>query len=101
MLINNLLPIGSVVMLKGGEKRLMVFGVMQTDAVDENTVNDYDYIGVLYPEGSMGTEFQYLFNHEDITEIIHRGFEDEEREKFIEQLEKVYASGVLTNALQE
>ena len=50
MNIENLLPIGSVVLLKGGVKRLMIYGVRQTDKKD-NT--EYDYIGVLYPEGNI------------------------------------------------
>ena len=29
--VKELLPIGSVVVLKGGEKKLMIFGIKQTD----------------------------------------------------------------------
>ena len=32
MKVKDLLPIGSVVLLKDGEKRLMINGIMQTDA---------------------------------------------------------------------
>ncbi len=35
----------------------------------------------------------FLFNHSDIDEVIFRGFEDEERETFIENLAKFYESG--------
>jgi len=94
--IKELLPIGSVVLLEGGEKRIMIFGVKQTDQVDENTSSpEYDYIGVLYPEGNMGADTQFLFNHKNITEVFFRGFEDDERAKFIETLEEVYSSGIL------
>ena len=88
--IPDLLPAGSVVMLKEGEKRLMVFGVKQTDTVENGESTDFDYIGVLYPEGNMGSEFQFLFNHEDVEEVFFRGYEDAERDEFIERLTEYY-----------
>lgn len=88
MKIKDLLPIGSIVLLKDGEKRLMIIGIMQNDA--GGTGKNYDYLGELYPEGHIGEGFQYLFNHEDINEIIFRGFEDDERTKFLEKLTNFY-----------
>ena len=40
MRIKDLLPIGSIVLLKDGEKRLMINGIMQSDAsrTDRNTI---------------------------------------------------------------
>lgn len=88
MNISMLLPIGSIVLLTGGEKKLMIFGIKQTNANGEG--EEYDYLGVLYPEGNIGEPFQYLFNHEDIKEIIFRGYEDDERTKFLTKLESFY-----------
>ncbi len=88
MKINELLPIGSIVLLKDGEKRLMISGIMQTDTGSNQ--ENYDYLGILYPEGHIGEGFQYLFNHEDINEIIFRGFEDSERVEFFEKLSNLY-----------
>lgn len=87
MEIKELLPIGSVVLLKEGQKRLMVFGVKQTD---NETDIDYDYIGVLYPEGNVGEGGQFLFNHDDIERVFFRGFEDLERTQFLIALEDYY-----------
>lgn len=87
MEIRELLPIGSIVLLKGGRKRLMIFGIKQTDS---KTKIEYDYIGVLYPEGNMGEAGQYLFNHENIAQIFFNGYEDEEREGFLTELAKFY-----------
>ena len=84
MKIRDLLPIGSIVLLKEGEKKLMIIGIIQNDVEDMNKT--YDYLGVLYPEGHIGNGFQYLFNHEDINEIIFHGFEDDERAEFISKL---------------
>ena len=82
-----LLPIGSVVLLNNATKKLMIYGVGQTNIKDGK---DYDYIGVMYPEGNMGEGTQYLFNHTDINEIIFRGFEDAERDTFVERLKNYY-----------
>ena len=88
MKVKDLLPIGTIVLLKDGEKRLMINGILQTDM--NKTQKNYDYIGILYPEGHIGEGFQYLFNHEDISEIIFRGFEDSERDEFLDKLSKIY-----------
>lgn len=88
MKIKELLPIGTIVLLKDGEKRLMINGIMQTDS--GGTQKNYDYMGILYPEGHIGEGFQYLFNHEDINKIIFRGFEDIERDEFLDKLTELY-----------
>ena len=85
--ISELLPIGSVVLLKEGKKKVMIFGIRQTSGTDSK---EYDYIGVVYPEGNFGTEYQFLFNHESINEIVFRGYEDEERKQFISRLSEYY-----------
>jgi hypothetical protein len=88
MKIKDLLPIGSVVRLHDGEKRLMIIGIMQSDASGNG--KEYDYLGILYPEGHIGDQFQYLFNQEDIEEVIFRGFEDDERVEFLNKLTNLY-----------
>ena len=87
MNVNELLPIGSIVLLEGAEKKLMIIGVGQTQ-LEEN--KDFDYIGVVYPEGNMGEGSQFLFNHSDIEEIVFRGYEDEERDNFLEMLNSYF-----------
>ena len=87
MNVNELLPIGSIVLLEGAEKKLMIFGVGQTQ-LEEN--KDFDYIGVVYPEGNMGEGSQFLFNHSDIEEIVFRRHEDEETDKFLEMLNSYF-----------
>lgn len=87
MKTNELLPIGSIVLLKEGTKKLMVFGIRQTDA---KTGREYDYSGVLYPEGNLGNETWFLFDEENIAEVCFRGYEDEERTNFLERLSDFY-----------
>lgn len=43
----------------------------------------YDYIGCFYSEGYINPEYTFVFNHEDIEEIIFVGFIDEEEEAFV------------------
>ena len=43
------LPIGTVVMLKGGKKRLMISGFCSISADDSKVI--YDYSGCMFPEG--------------------------------------------------
>lgn len=77
------LPIGSVVLLKGADKRLMIFGIMPIN-LDED--KQHDYIGCLYPEGFLGSESTYLFNSEDIDKIDFIGFTDIEHQAFVSAL---------------
>ena len=85
MEIKDLLPIGSVVLLEGGKKRVMIYGVRQ---IEQET---HDYIGVVYPEGNMGQGSQFVFNHDKIQEVFFKGYEDEERQDFIQRLSDYYA----------
>lgn len=86
--IKNLLPIGSVVLLQDAQKPLMAFGVRQTNNA---TGEEFDYIGVVYPEGNIGSESgQFLFNHADIAKILFTGYETEERKEFLERLDDFY-----------
>ena len=80
--IKELLPIGTVVILKDATKRLMISGVMQNDTEG----NEYDYMGVLYPEGNISQKAQFLFQHSDIEQVIFKGYEDDERTEFINRL---------------
>lgn len=86
--VRQLLPIGSVVLLKDGKKRVMIFGIRQSDA--QNPEKEYDYVSVIYPEGNLGAQYQFMFNHEDIVRVDFRGFEDEERDAFLDQLDDYY-----------
>ena len=81
--MRQMLPIGSVVLLTGGEKRLMIIGVAQTNPADGI---EYDYMACLYPEGVVGPQGTFLFNHEDILNVEAEGFADEEHRAFRQRL---------------
>ena len=85
------LPIGSVVLLKGGKKRLMIIGYCNYKGEDRATI--YDYAGCLYPEGFISPDTTALFNHEDIDKIFALGFQNRDRfifeEKLVEAVNRV------------
>lgn len=85
------LPLGSVVTLLGNEeKRLMIIGrAMAVDSSD-GTREYYDYALVLYPEGILGDAIVYS-NHDCITNVIARGFADDEDEALVQTLGSVLA----------
>lgn len=67
------LPIGSVVLLNDGEKRVMIYGRMQKQVSDGTR---WDYIACLYPEGNMNEQYMYLFNHNQIKQVYYIGYQD-------------------------
>lgn len=75
----DLLPIGSVVLLKGGQRKLMVVGRVVCKE-DDNKI--YDYIGCLYPQGILTTSELYFFNTESIENVFFIGFQDTEEMSF-------------------
>lgn len=79
-----LLPIGSIVILKNGFKKLMIIGRKILQGKDEEL---YDYLGCLYPEGDIGEQYKFIFNHEDIDKLLFKGYEDEEEMAFRKILE--------------
>ena len=85
--MKELLPAGSVVLLKGGKKRLIIIGVMQVKQ-DENKL--FDYLAVPYPEGYLGEDSNFLFQHEDIDSVVFTGFTDPERDTFLGVLSMLY-----------
>ncbi len=78
------LPVGTVVLLKNGKKRAMITGFCCIDQKDTTKV--YDYTGCLYPEGTISSDKNLLFNHDQINKIYHLGLIDEEEKKFKEKL---------------
>lgn len=87
-MFDKLLPIGSVVLLKEGIKKLMIIGIKPKKSDEPEKV--FDYLGVLYPEGYLSNKYNFLFNHEDINDVVFAGYDNPERKTFIDSLEKIY-----------
>ena len=62
------LPLGSVVILKGGY---------------------FDYGGCLYPQGLVGDQILY-FNHRDIVKVVFSGFHDDDDKMMVDNINQWY-----------
>ena len=80
------LPLGSVVLLKGGYKKVMIMGFAPVNMA--NKEETYDYIGCLYPEGVLKTDVNIVFNHDNIQQIFAIGLRDEEQKEFMKNIDK-------------
>lgn len=79
----NMLPNGSVVLLKGGEKRIMICGRIQAKAGDDTI---YDYSACYYPEGLVDPTSIFFFNRDAIERVFFLGYQDEEELEFRNQI---------------
>lgn len=82
------LPIGSVVKLKEGTKRLMITGFLPIEQKENGEKNMWDYNGCLYPEGILNSTNNYLFNHSQIEEVHFIGLVDDEEKIFKKKLDE-------------
>lgn len=81
------LPIGSVLLLKGGTKKVMITGFCSIAVENQDKI--YDYCGCIYPEGYLNSNEICLFDHDQISEICFLGYENEEEEEFKQSLHEV------------
>ncbi|WP_155973370.1 DUF4176 domain-containing protein [Paenibacillus sp. Leaf72] len=81
-----LLPIGSIVQILGGEKRVMIYGRLQQQV---ETGQIWDYISCLYPEGNQSPDQSYMFNHDQIEQIHFTGYQDMEELSYRQWLEGI------------
>lgn len=83
--MKELLPLGSVVTLNEGTKRLMIIGRLQRACGTEDI---YDYSACIWPEGYLDSKHVYLFNQEDIRCLYYVGLQDVEEFQFRYVLEE-------------
>ncbi len=81
------LPIGTVVLLTNGTKKVMITGYLPIDVEADNKM--YDYTGCLFPEGIIIDSETLAFNHDQIQEIIFEGLNNEETEEFIKTIKSI------------
>lgn len=81
------LPIGTVVLLKGAQRRGMIIGYQRTAAGNDEHI--YDYCACPYPEGYMSPEQTFVFDHGQIDRLISVGFQNLEEIDFQEKLREI------------
>ena len=78
-------PIGTVVLLKDSERRVMIVGLRQQEA-DSDKI--WDYSGCLYPEGIIDSNALFLFDEEQIDMLFFIGFQDGESLQFLDAVNR-------------
>lgn len=87
-MFEGLLPIGTVVLLKNSQKRVMIIGVLQKQIKEGNEVI-WDYSACFYPEGYMGPDRTFLFNADQIENVFAVGYQDQEQFEFKEKIDEL------------
>lgn len=87
-MFEGLLPIGTVVLLKNSQKRVMIIGVLQKQLKDGEPVI-WDYSACFYPEGYMGPDKTFLFNSDQIEKVFAVGYQDQEQFAFKDKIDQV------------
>ncbi len=87
------LPLGTFVTVKGSVKKILLIGRGVATAI-KGERKYFDYVGCTYPEGLIGETVLYI-NHEDIEEVIYKGYQDEDdsrmQKNLKEQISKLFS----------
>lgn len=87
--MNEYLPLGSVVQLRGGLKKVMICGRLQQQTGTEIV---WDYSACLYPEGIINPQELYLFNNDSIDRLYFVGMQDAEELEFRRYLAEEFSA---------
>ncbi|MCA2389133.1 MULTISPECIES: DUF4176 domain-containing protein [Lactococcus] len=71
--LKEFLPLGSVVLLAGGNEKLMIIGYKQA-GLESNS--ELDYSAIVIPEGYQNLKSIRYFNQEEVVYIFQMGFLD-------------------------
>lgn len=83
---NRFLPIGSVVLLKGGKKKVMITGYCMKLKEEPDKV--YDYSCCIFPQGIIKSTITAVFNHDQIDKIYFIGYHNEESVDFFKKVDE-------------
>lgn len=68
--VNKYLSLGSIVILKGGSKKIMIYGRQQYQLSSDRIL--WDYVGCLYPEGFISDDYNIFPESVKFKLNIHR-----------------------------
>lgn len=86
------LPIGTIVILKNGTKKIMITSYLVITGSKEKDKEKkmFDYGGYPYPVGMLETSYSLGFNHDQIDKVVHMGHVDNEYKELNELMNKNY-----------
>lgn len=87
------LPIGSVVTLEGGTKKLMIYGRLQRKEEGEKV---WDYLACPWPEGNLDPDHSYLFDAIDVERVYFVGFVSPDETEYTDKLYAISATDKTT-----
>ena len=87
--MKDLLPVGSVVLLKNAVKKAVIMGYFQKIS-SKGGEHVYDYMAVSYPEGFLGKGSVFLFDEDKIDKVCFRGYETGEQKGYSELIGTVF-----------
>lgn len=84
--VEKFLPIGSVVLLKGGTKKVMITGYCMKTKEKPDKI--YDYNGCPFPEGMLKSDLTSVFDHNQISQVFFTGYRNEESDAFFTKVKE-------------
>ena len=78
------LPLGSIVLLKGGLQKLMIVS-RAINVHNNDRIFFFDYAGVAYPDGLVEEQLPY-FNIEKIAKVVFEGYTDIDDENAVDNI---------------
>lgn len=81
--MNQLLPIGSVVKLNRSDYAAFMIVGYYPQRTDGEV---FEYFAVSWPSGFDGMDVHWMFNGQDIVEVIHTGYADQETKALLEKI---------------
>ncbi len=81
------LPLGSIVLLNGGRKKLMVTGYAVSTPDFPDRI--FDYCGCMYPEGTIRSDTICVFNQTEIYKVLFRGYMDHDARIYLGNLKRI------------
>ncbi len=84
----NYLPLGSIVIVKGGVKKYMIIArALQVKINGQD--HFFDYGACTYPEGVVSDQLVY-FQHSNIDVVVSEGYSDEDDRLMIKNIHETY-----------
>ena len=84
--MNEVLPIGSIIYLKEGQQKLMIWS-RGCQWEQDNELVFFGHSGAADPVG-LNPEQIFYFNQEDIDKVVFHGYTDLDEERFVELYKK-------------
>lgn len=85
----DLLPLGSVVDLKTNNgTKIMIIGRLVLTEIN-GTQGYFEYSAVVYPDGIESADQLLFFNNEDINQVYHAGFSDQQENELQQQIKQL------------